>query len=283
MKFKAKASGAASMLVLQQTAMTFSKASKSRYVGIHITPEHIYFLVLRSDRRQSDNLWVEIDQTHLFDVFVLQSLHANREILFRLQVDHLVKALTSAVESNNVTLKLTKRDHATCLTISIGSMAASGITRPIIQDIPVEIYPHEEIADNVPPTLADPAVNIMLPDNRKLKTILDRMKSMSHTVTVTANHEGCFVLRVQSDLISVKTSFKDLENPIWRDDHGLEGSPSDFIEGNVDARKMTDFVNGALQIRGSKIMLSIIPNSCVVLTLAHDDISLTYPIPMQTA
>eukprot|EP00730_Choanoeca_flexa_P003048 TRINITY_DN11269_c0_g3_i2.p1 TRINITY_DN11269_c0_g3~~TRINITY_DN11269_c0_g3_i2.p1 ORF type:complete len:156 (+),score=0.50 TRINITY_DN11269_c0_g3_i2:174-641(+) len=122
MKFKAKASGAASMLVLQQTAMTFSKASKSRYVGIHITPEHIYFLVLRSDRRQSDNLWVEIDQTHLFDVFVLQSLHANREILFRLQVDHLVKALTSAVESNNVTLKLTKRDHATCLTISIGSV-----------------------------------------------------------------------------------------------------------------------------------------------------------------
>eukprot|EP00045_Choanoeca_perplexa_P022147 m.8559 g.8559 ORF g.8559 m.8559 type:complete len:284 (+) comp9218_c0_seq1:78-929(+) len=282
MKFKARASGAASMLVLQQAALTFSKASRARTAGVRITSDTIYFLVMPSDRRTCDYLWAEVAQTHLFDEFVLDSKHPNKEILFTLHLDHLIKALSSAVESNSVTLKLTKRDHATCLTITIGCMAASGITRPIVQDIPIDIYPSDEIAQHAPPSLADPAVNIYLPESKKLKTILDRMKSMSHKVTVTANHEGCLVLRVQTDLVAVKTSFKDLDNPVLGGDYDMPSTPSEFIEGTVDLRKMVDFVNGALQIRGAQLMLSIIPNSCMVLTLGHDDVTVTYPIPLQT-
>ena len=39
-------------------------------------------------------------------------------------------------------------------------------------------------------------------------------------------------------------------------EYELQGSPSEYIEGSVDIRKMADFVNGALQIRGARLMLS---------------------------
>jgi hypothetical protein len=82
-------------------------------------------------------------------------------------------------------------------------------------------------------------------------------------------------------------------------------SQSEFVRGTMDARKLSAFILGAQQIHSLNLILSgsqwwrgqvgcvrspvtralaagVIPEHCIVLTLVHDDVTLTYPVPLKT-
>ena len=52
------------------------------------------------------------------------------------------------------------------------------MTRPITQEIPIDLKLAEDIALAEPPQLPRPEVNVYLPPIRTLKTIIDKMKAM---------------------------------------------------------------------------------------------------------
>ena len=55
-----------------------------------------------------------------------------------------------------------------------------GITRPITQEIPIDLKLAEDIALAEPPQLPKPEVNIYLPPIKSLKSIIDKMRSMRY-------------------------------------------------------------------------------------------------------
>lgn len=56
-------------------------------------------------------------------------------------------------------------------------------------------------------------VHIILPSLLSIKTVIDRMKSISGDVIFSANLSGEMRLRVQSDAASVETEWRDLRHP----------------------------------------------------------------------
>ncbi len=60
-------------------------------------------------------------------------------------------------------------------------------------------------------------VNIYLPSLKVLRCICDRMKTLSKHIVLSANWEGELRLAVESDLVTVKTVVRDLDNPSHRE------------------------------------------------------------------
>ena len=67
------------------------------------------------------------------------------------------------------------------------------------------------------PKLPEASVNIILPPLLSLRTIADKMKSMSNLITLAANNAGQLQLRIQSETLSVETKFEHLQNPAGKD------------------------------------------------------------------
>uniref|UniRef100_A0A3P9P0M4 HUS1 checkpoint clamp component n=1 Tax=Poecilia reticulata TaxID=8081 RepID=A0A3P9P0M4_POERE len=91
-----------------------------------------------------------------------------------------------------------------------------------------------------------------------------------------ANLNGDMNLKIQTDLVSVTTHFKDLGNP----DGGPTQSrdPEVMAEVTVDIRKLLQFLMGQ-QVNPSKALCNIVHQNVVHLVLLHEDVSLQYFIP----
>ena len=66
-------------------------------------------------------------------------MHENNEILLTVNLDMLSRALRSASTSDDVEIKLTKRHDTRYLAIKIGIIKPTGASRPIVQEIPIEL------------------------------------------------------------------------------------------------------------------------------------------------
>lgn len=49
-----------------------------------------------------------------------------------------------------------------------------------------------------------------MPPLKPIKNIVERMKSMSQSLTVSANKDGRLILRINADMISLSAHFTDL-------------------------------------------------------------------------
>ncbi|XP_056262485.1 checkpoint protein HUS1, partial [Pseudoliparis swirei] len=112
----------------------------------------------------------------------------------------------------------------------------------------------------------------------------DRMKNLSNFLVIEANLIGEMNLKIETDLVSVTTHFKDLGNPPWGDDASQDGGPSHsrdpeaMVQARVDIRKLQQFLMGQ-QVNPSKAMCNIVHERVVHLILLHEDVSLQYFIP----
>lgn len=59
-------------------------------------------------------------------------------------------------------------------------------------------------------------VNIFLPSLKILRSIIDRMKTLSKHLVVAANGEGELHMAVETGLVSVRTVVRNLQNPSYR-------------------------------------------------------------------
>ena len=60
-----------------------------------------------------------------------------------------------------------------------------------------------------------PQVSICMPPLKILRNVVDRMKNLSNFVVISANQSGEMTLKVETDVVTVATHFRDLENPTW--------------------------------------------------------------------
>jgi hypothetical protein len=83
----------------------------------------------------------------------------------------------------------------------------------ILQDVPVNMLSPSQIASFVEPLLPDPEVYIMMPPLKLLRNVVDRMKNIDDYLTIQANMAGEFTLKVETDMVSVATFYRNLDHP----------------------------------------------------------------------
>ncbi|KAF0028618.1 hypothetical protein F2P81_019705 [Scophthalmus maximus] len=180
-----------------------------------------------------------------------------------------------------------------CLNHFTREPTLSSVSRVVTHDVPVDIVPRRLWHEFKEPIMPDFDVSVYLPPLKTMKSVVDRMKNLSNFLVashpsrppgfqglvIEANLNGQMNLKIETDLVSVTTHFKDLGNPPWGDDAASPSRESEAMaEARVDVRRLQQFLVGQ-QVNPSRAMCNIVHQGVVHLILLHEDVSLQYFIP----
>ncbi|KAL5525912.1 hypothetical protein ACEPAG_7250 [Sanghuangporus baumii] len=162
-------------------------------------------------------------QDSLFSDYRIQS-NANNQISLGVSPEALSQALRSAASSSDVVMKLTKKHAHAVLTFEIvlalgsGGLSGFGSTgmggggggsrkASVSHDVLIDLLKPTDMRRLKEPLCPEPDIHILLPPLQKLRTIVERMRSMADVLRVQANHRGGLRLSVESDQVRVQTQW----------------------------------------------------------------------------
>ncbi|XP_064409349.1 checkpoint protein HUS1 [Latimeria chalumnae] len=281
MRFRCKVVDVSCLNHFTRMVNTISKLTKA--CTLRLAPDKLYFILSDKVANGGVGMWCELFQGNFFDDYQMEGVSAeHNEIYLELAPENLSRALKTAQNAKTVKIKLTQK-HCPCLTVSVELPSLSSSSRIVTHDIPVGVIPRRLWIDFKEPSVPDFDVSIYLPALKTMKSIVERMKNLSNLVVIEANLNGEMNLKIETDLVSVTTHFKDLGNPPWVSEEGSQAStqdrdPESMVEARVDIRKLLQFLAGQ-QVNPSKAICNIVSGRIVHFILLHEDVSLQYFIP----
>ncbi|KAG8009678.1 Checkpoint protein HUS1 [Nibea albiflora] len=311
MKFRGKIVDVACLNHFTRVITTVSRLTKT--CVLRLTPDNLLFVLSGKVADGGVSMWCELSQANFFDEYQMEGVSSeDNEICLEVTPENLSRALKTVQNAKAVKVKLTKK-HCPCLTIAAELPTLSSVSRVVTHDVPVDVIPRRLWHEFKEPSMPDFDVSVYLPPLKTMKNVVDRMKNLSNFLVMEANLSGEMNLKIETDLVSVTTHFKDLGNPPLRalealvldlvclssssslastdlpplppgDDASQDGGPSQsrdpeaMAQARVDIRKLQQFLMGQ-QVNPSKAMCNIVHERVVHLILLHEDVSLQYFIP----
>jgi hypothetical protein len=182
-----------------------------------------------------------------------------------------------------VTLKLAKRNQLPCLCLD----GTGGDQVEIHQAIPVRILKQSEMQYHLPPQINVPQVQLELPKDRPLKTVVDKFKSFGHNpfLYLNGSMKGDLTIRFEHDGASLACFYSNLK-PVWSDeeeDVDVDRSNDRSCILKVDASKLSTClqwqISSSLQV--SSCLMGMVHNEMLVLHICIDETGFfTYYIPV---
>ncbi|KAM5158360.1 checkpoint protein HUS1 [Mantella aurantiaca] len=281
MRFRCKIVDVGCLNHFSRVVNTITKLTKS--CTLRLTPSNLYFILTDKVANGGVSMWCELCQANFFDEYQMEGVSAEQnEIYLEMVPENISRALKTAQNAKAVKIKLTNK-HCPCLTVAVELPSLSSTSRIVTHDIPVSVIPRRLWNDFKEPTVPDFDVSIYLPAIKTMKSVVERMKNLSNFIVIEANRNGEINLKIETDLVSVSTHFKDLGNPPWASEDLSQNSTQDrdsdlMSEARVDIRKLLQFLAGQ-QVNPSKAICNIVHKRMVHFILLHDDVSLQYFIP----
>ncbi|XP_032905982.1 checkpoint protein HUS1 [Amblyraja radiata] len=281
MKFRAKIVDVACLNHFTRIVNTISKLTKSCI--LRLTSDKLFFIL--SDKVASGGvaMWCQLFQGNFFDEFQIEGVSAEyNEIYLELTPENFSRSLKTSQNAKAVKIKLTMK-HCPCITIAVELPSLSSHTRIVTHDIPVSIIPRKLWNDFEEPSVPDFDVSIYLPVLKTMKSVVERMKNLSNHIVIEANQNGEMNLKIDTELVSVTTHFKELGNPPWVEDGTQSDSfqrrdPTNMAKARVDIKRLLQFLAGQ-QVNPSKAICNIVNKKVIHFVLLHEDVSLQYFIP----
>ncbi|XP_003222273.1 checkpoint protein HUS1 isoform X3 [Anolis carolinensis] len=248
MRFRGKLVDVACLNHFTRVVNTITKLAKT--CTLRFTVDKIYFILNDKVANGGVSMWCELNQENFFDEFQMEGVAAeDNEIYLELTSENFSRALKTAQNAKAVKVKLTNK-QCPCLTVA------------------VEL------------------VSIYLPVMKTMKSVVDRMKNLSNSIVIEANQKGEMNLKIETDLVSVATHFKDLGNPPWVPEHASQNStekrhPETMAEARIDIKRLLQLLAGQ-QVNPAKALCNILNKRIVHFILLHEDFSLQYFIPALT-
>ncbi|KAI5806626.1 checkpoint protein Hus1/Mec3 [Peziza echinospora] len=238
------------------TKLTSSLSSLGKVAWMRLDPTEIRFTIIPDQGTQDT----------LFEDYRIASASEN-VINLELPLDTLHRALRSCASASDASIRLTKRasDHAPVLCLTITTVtAASRLSAPVMasgnttvtQEVPVRVLSAASVANICEPTCPEPDVHIILPSLSQLRAISERFNRIAlsqasgsrdnHKLLLSANMQGEFKMRLDTDAVNVESLFRGLMNPELdpsQIEGGLENHPStrrekeDFAEVRVEGKE----------------------------------------------
>ncbi|KAM6410861.1 checkpoint protein HUS1 isoform 2-T2 [Pluvialis apricaria] len=245
MRFRAKIVDLACLNHFSRVINTIAKLAKT--CTLRLTDSKLYFILVDKVANGGVSMWCDLCQGNFFDEFQMEGVAAeHNEIYLELMPENLSRALKTAQSAKAVKIKLTNK-HCPCLRVA------------------VEL------------------VSIYLPALKTMKSVVERMKNLSNSIVIEANLSGEMNLKIETDLVSVTTHFKDLGNPPWASEDGCQSSAQgrdleSMAEARIDIKKLQQLLAGQ-QVNPTKALCNIVSKRIVHFILLHEDVSLQYFIP----
>ncbi|KAM9307635.1 checkpoint protein HUS1 [Gastrophryne carolinensis] len=280
MRFRSKIVDVSCLNHFTRVVNTITKLTKS--CTLRLTPRNLYFILTDKVANGGVSMWCELCQANFFDEYQMEGVSAEQnEIYLELMPENISRALKTAQSAKSVKIKLTNK-HCPCLTMAVELPSLSSTSRIVTHDIPVSVIPKRLWNDFKEPSVPDFDVSIYLPPIKTMKSVVERMRNLSNFIVIEANRNGELNLKIETDLVSVSTHFKDLGNPPWVSDDSQkstqEREPDLMSEARIDIRKLLQFLAGQ-QVNPNKAICNIVHKRMIHFILLHDDVSLQYFIP----
>ncbi|KAM0786318.1 hypothetical protein ACM66B_001793 [Microbotryomycetes sp. NB124-2] len=201
-------------------------------------------------------VWSQIATSSIFDTESLRlESNNNNEIYLEVSTEALSRALKSAAGATQVVIKLAKKTGLgpqgqttagrPVLSLAISSASKAGRQLEITQDVAVRVKTLSEMQAMKEPLCPTPDVNILLPPLSNLRTVCDRLKTISSAITISANWRGELRLRAESDEAKVETEWRGLKHPLAQDPDSAsqaQPDPDEFHSVSVDSRNLLKFL-----------------------------------------
>ncbi|XP_074653018.1 checkpoint protein HUS1-like [Tubulanus polymorphus] len=254
---------------------------------LRMTVDKLYFILSEQVVNGGVSIWCELAQGHFFNEYSIDGLSAEaNEIFLEVIPENFMKALKTSQVSKSIKVKLTKK-HTPCLTFEIEMPSTH--SRFVTHDVPVHVIPKRLWAEYDEPAMPEFDVSIYMPSLKVLRNVVDRMKTMSNFIIISANRSGEFIVKVETDSVTIATHFRDLKNPVFGKPHQDAAAqlPSqstqqqkreEFAETRIDIKKFAQFLAGQ-QVNPNKVICNIVENKVAHFFLLHDDVSLQYFMP----
>ncbi|XP_061660946.1 checkpoint protein HUS1 isoform X1 [Syngnathoides biaculeatus] len=280
MKFRGKIVDVACLSHFTRVVSTISKLTKT--CVLRLAADRLFFILCGKVANGGVAVWCELAQANIFDEYQLEGVSArDNEICLEVTPENIFRALRTVQNAKSVKVKLTKK-HCPCLTVVAELPTATSVSRVVTHDVPVDVVPRRLWCEFDEPGVPDFDVSVCLPPLKTMRNVVDRMKNLSNFLVVEANLSGEMTLKIETDLVSVATHFRDLGNPHWGDpasqDGGRRRDPDAVAQARVDIRKLQQFLAGQ-QVNPSRAVCNIGHQRVLHLILLHDDVSLQYFIP----
>lgn len=258
-------------------------AKLAKHCVLRISQERLFFIIHEAGAvGSSPGLWTELDQGHFFNEFNMEGVsEENNEIYLDLQPDLFSKTLnslkTTQAAVRSLKVKLSKK-HTPCLTLEVELPSVSLHARTVVHDVPVQLIPRRQWHLYKEPEMPKFDASVYLPSLRQVKHVVERMKTLSPNISLSANKRGTLITSVSTDVVSVSTHFKNLNVPVWDEEDHSEDDPEKLHSATVDIKKLAFFLQG-IQVIPTKVICNIADRRVIHMFLLNDDVTLQYFLP----
>ncbi|KAJ7212130.1 checkpoint protein Hus1/Mec3 [Mycena pura] len=181
--------------------------------------EEVMCIICNSEANEGGiQVWSCIKVDSLFTSYRIQSNAAN-VITMALSAEALLATLRSAstssksaYETEEIVMKLAKKNDQAMLTFEISGMTRQGRKVRVAHDVKIEVMKPADVANLKEPMCPEPDVHIILPPLQKLRPIVERLRPMSDFLAVRANNNGRLQLSIRTDGVTVDTEWKNCKN-----------------------------------------------------------------------
>ncbi|KAJ8962556.1 hypothetical protein NQ318_000949 [Aromia moschata] len=272
MKFRAVITDTPAMRDFMNISLSLSKFSKNCIM--RMTTRKVYFII--SDEEGGPRrplVWCELPINFYFKEYNLVGVNEQyNEIYLEFSTVLLARSL-SVLKQNvkSVKIKLTNKDTP-CLTIEIELMAGEILSRQVVHDIPVEVIAKKHWSDYEEPRFNDFHISIQMPNLKAVRSIVEKMRNMSHNLIVSANKDGRLILQTKTNIVNLSAHFPDLSIQSFAVGHIPSVNDCDEDEDRQTVRSMVDikkflmFLSG-LQISNCRTVCSIVQDKMVKLSM----------------
>eukprot|EP00546_Thalassionema_frauenfeldii_P005636 CAMPEP_0178925818 /NCGR_PEP_ID=MMETSP0786-20121207/18145_1 /TAXON_ID=186022 /ORGANISM="Thalassionema frauenfeldii, Strain CCMP 1798" /LENGTH=201 /DNA_ID=CAMNT_0020600785 /DNA_START=564 /DNA_END=1169 /DNA_ORIENTATION=+ len=173
-------------------------------------------------------------------------------------------------------MKLAKRAGIPCLCLE-------GMTGSVevYHAIPIRVMRVGDMQQHLPPEINMPDVQLEMKNGKPLRTVVERLKSISPQVYIQGSMDGKLVLRVDADASSIQTFFSNLQ-PRFED--AKSSSPENECTLKVDTKKFSQsLLWQQSNLSTSSALLCMVENEMLVLHVLLDPASIgffTYYVPV---
>ncbi|XP_008195631.2 checkpoint protein HUS1 isoform X2 [Tribolium castaneum] len=270
MKFRGLITDTSVMKDFMNIATGLSRFSKE--CVMRITERKVYFIISDEDNGPRRPLaWCELPVSFYFREYNLVGVtEEHNEIYLEFSTALLARSLSILKQNvKSLKIKLTNKDSP-CLTLEMEMASEATQSRQCVHDIPVEVISRKHWNDYEEPRFNDFHVSIEMPNLKTIKTIVERMRNMSHSLTVSATKDGRLTFQIKTNIVTLSSHFPGLGVESFAIGQ-LELTSSDSQEEDqqkvssiVDIKKFLMFLSG-MQLNSCRTVCSIVHGKMVKL------------------
>ncbi|KAI6653283.1 Checkpoint protein HUS1 isoform X1 [Oopsacas minuta] len=207
------------------------------------------------------------------------------ELYLRLHISHLSEAFKTGQNAMEIKMILKNKQfgdggkESPCLRLECAFASAASKQKTTIHDIKVELIGQKEWHLFQEPSMPQLDASVVLPDLKKIKVAVERLKNMSTQLKIAANSQGDMFLKIETDEISVKMSFKDVESIKCKEFlSDSTNDPGDMKEVTVDIKKFLQILQSSFE--PTRAICNIVADRALQVFLCLDDqVALQYLVP----